>query len=122
MFARAFDCYVKDRLSELGMTNDYLTYNADSFSVPYQKEENDIDILVAFPVGQEREQINLYFDTMVREISEKGILHEAEFETKSVEDKAEAVLPETQSWEPVEMTEDGERYYNEPLFDFEYEM
>ncbi|WP_281790626.1 LPD1 domain-containing protein [Faecalibaculum rodentium] len=122
LFARAFDCYVKDRLSELGMTNDYLTYNADSFSVPYQKEENDIDILVAFPVGQEREQINLYFDTMVREISEKGILHEAEFETKSVEDKAEAVLPETQSWEPVEMTEDGERYYNEPLFDFEYEM
>ena len=107
---------------EKGLTNDYLTYNADSFSVPYQKSENDIDILTAFPTGEERRQINRCFDRMVREIAEKGILHEAEFETKSVEEKAEAGSAEPQPWGPVEMTEDGERYYNEPLFDFEYEM
>lgn len=64
MFARAFDCYVADRLAERGWRNDYLTSNADSFTLV----ADDGMTYRAYPCGRERERLNGLFDKLFEEI------------------------------------------------------
>lgn len=64
MFARAFDCYVKDKLTERGYHNDYLTSNADSFICTTE----DGTTIYAYPRGKERETLNKLFDRLMKEI------------------------------------------------------
>lgn len=59
MFARAFDCYISDKLKERGELNDYLTYGADSFTFPI-----DGIRYAAIPEGEERKIINQKFDQL----------------------------------------------------------
>ncbi len=63
MFARAFACYVKDKLTEKGIRSDYLVGHADS---------------CVYPRGEERETINKAIDGLVTELKEKGFLHHLE--------------------------------------------
>ena len=64
MFARAFDCYMADRLAERGWRNDYLTSNADSFTLV----ADDGMTYRAYPCGRERERLNGLFDKFFEEI------------------------------------------------------
>lgn len=64
MFARAFDCYVADRLAERGWRNDYLTSNADSFTLV----ADDGMTYRAYPCGKERERLNGLFDKLFEEM------------------------------------------------------
>lgn len=64
MFARAFDCYIKDKMTKCSCHNDYLTSNADSFIYTM----DDGTIIYAYPRGQERETLNKLFDRLIKEI------------------------------------------------------
>lgn len=63
LFARAFACYTKDKLSELGMKNDYLCGHAEMMPQCY-------------PHGAEREAINQAIDKVFVQLRERGLMHE----------------------------------------------
>lgn len=69
MFARAFDCYVSDKLKERGEENSYLTYGADAFHVTLEGKR-----YAAIPEGEECERINGLFDELLDSIKEEHIL------------------------------------------------
>ncbi len=71
MFARAFDCYVKDKLKEAGIKDTYLSGHADAYHV----KEGDEDFY-AYPIGEERKTLNALFDELVSEMITKGYLEE----------------------------------------------
>lgn len=70
MFARAFACYVQDKLS---YRTDYLCGHANSAVTSL-----DDEVIKAFPEGAEREAINKCFDKVIGELKSKGLLHEQE--------------------------------------------
>lgn len=71
MFARAFDCYVSDKLEEAGLKSEYLTAYADSYRM---KDENG-EIISAVPLGDERTAINKQIDLLIDDLKERGLLH-----------------------------------------------
>lgn len=74
MFARAFACYVHDRLP---WTSDYLCGHSESaVMIDFSKEEPEV--IRAIPEGQEREQINRCFDKLFAECREMGLLKAAD--------------------------------------------
>lgn len=68
MFARAFACYVEDNLAALDITDDYLSGHADT-CVAY---DDDMNIIPAYPQGEERKRINKAFDELITALKEKG--------------------------------------------------
>ena len=68
MFARAFACYVKDKLD---YKSDYLCGHADTAVSLYEGE-----VIKAMPVGAERQLINEKFDKLIGQLKEMGLLHE----------------------------------------------
>lgn len=72
MFARAFDCYIADKLKEQGIRSDFLTSNADSFAVT-----EDGKTYYAYPRGEERKALNAAFDELIRDLKEREFLHDA---------------------------------------------
>lgn len=67
MFARAFACYVKDKLD---YRSDYLCGHADSYVTIM-----DGKIIKAFPEGEERKAFNKGFDKVIDQLKEIGVLH-----------------------------------------------
>ncbi|MEE0930550.1 MAG: LPD1 domain-containing protein [Acutalibacteraceae bacterium] len=65
--ARAFACYIHDKLKEQGITNDYLTGHA--FMVGQ---------VPTYPSKEERKEINKVFDKVIEEMKEMGIFHNRE--------------------------------------------
>lgn len=88
MFARAFACYVKDRLD--GRKSDYLVGHADCAT-------DGVDF--AFPVGEERKIIDEKFDAFFKDMLESGIFSP---EKKKKEDTT------TEESEVFVIFEDGE--------------
>lgn len=74
MAARAFACYVQDKLQEQGIRNDYLTGHAD---LALSVKENG-EIFRAYPEGSEREAINKAFDKCIEYVKEIGLYHNRE--------------------------------------------
>lgn len=76
IFARAFACYVNDKLQEKGGRSDYLCGHCES-CVTFEMDRNgEMSIVKGFPEGEERKVINESFDIMIREYKELGYLHE----------------------------------------------
>lgn len=73
MFARSFACYVKDKLNN---RSDYLCGHAESDIGIGLNKENDLDIIKAFPEGEERTIINEKIDRLIEIIKEKALLHD----------------------------------------------
>ena len=71
MFARAFDCYISDKLKAGGFRSDFLSGHADCFLMP----DKDGKIVYAFPRGEERELLNEHFDKLFTELKERNFLH-----------------------------------------------
>ncbi len=71
LFARAFACYVKDKLKESGRRNDYLCGHADS--VICETEEG---MIAAYPTGEERKRFFVLFNQLFIELKQLGYLHE----------------------------------------------
>lgn len=72
MFARAFDCYISDKIEASGLKSSYLSGHANSFVLP----GTDGRRCAAFPEGEERKMINEKFDILIADIKERGILHD----------------------------------------------
>lgn len=70
MFARAFACYVMDKLSPDKC--DYLCGHAEMKTLAKDAKT----VLYAYPRGEERERINEAFDKLIEQLKEKGLLHE----------------------------------------------
>lgn len=68
LFARAFACYVKDKLSG---RNDYLVGHAD-----IGKAEHQGKTIYVYPVGEERKQFDQKMDEMIQGLKEIGFLHD----------------------------------------------
>lgn len=75
MTARAFACYVKDRLP---YCSDYLTGHADCAIALVTDKNGDLELLKAFPEGEEREAINAVFDEIVADLKQRKILAHVE--------------------------------------------
>ena len=80
MFARAFDCYISDKIKESGLRSDYLSARADCFVMQDSKGKQ----IAAIPLGEERKVINEKFDVLIKDLKERGLLHQYE-ETIEVE-------------------------------------
>lgn len=71
MFARAFDCYISDKLKEDGQKSEYLSAYANAFR--YQDAKTG-ELIAAVPLGEERKLLNQKFDTLIADLKERGLL------------------------------------------------
>lgn len=78
LFARAFACYVMDRLKG---RNDYLCGHANQC-----KMNMEDGMIYAYPRGEERKAINRCFDELIKELKQQKILHEpiADYEFQEI--------------------------------------
>lgn len=67
MFARAFACFIKDKLKDLGIQDDYLCGHADG-ACGIDSAGNKI---VAVPMGDERKEINAAIETLISKLFSK---------------------------------------------------
>lgn len=80
MAARAFACYLHDKMNEIGIKNDYLTGHA------FQKGiDADGNIIPVYPKPLERVEMNKAFDKVIEQMKELGIFHEREENHLAVE-------------------------------------
>lgn len=73
MFARSFACYVNDKLKD---RSDYLCGHADLALGFVSNKDNELELIKAFPEGEERKLINEKIDKFIDFLKEKNILHE----------------------------------------------
>lgn len=90
-FARAFDCYIADKLQEAGIENQYLTAHADEFEFQIESGRT----IYAFPMGEERKQINQKFDELILRMKELGLFHQRKEQEQSLSTNKENASKET---------------------------
>ncbi len=73
MFARSFACYVSDKL---GYKSDYLCGHANLALGFATNNKGELELIKAFPEGEERTKINEKIDKLIDFLKEKNILHE----------------------------------------------
>lgn len=74
MFARAFDCYISDKLKSAGVVSQYLTAHSDSYILPPAKDSGEVKC--AFPVGDERRTLDACFDSLLETLKQRDVLHD----------------------------------------------
>ena len=75
MAARAFACYIKDKLP---YTSDYLAGHADCALTLVSGKDGEMEVLKAFPVGEERRAINAVFDEIIQDLKREQLLTHAD--------------------------------------------
>jgi len=75
MTARAFACYIKDKLP---YSSDYLVGHADCALTMVTNKDGTVEVLKAFPEGEERKAINAVFDEIIQDLKREQILTHAE--------------------------------------------
>lgn len=63
MFARCFSCYIEDKLTDMGIRNDYLAGSSDCFTLSIGDETYR-----AYPVGEERKTIDAAMEDFLKEV------------------------------------------------------
>lgn len=77
LFARAFSCYVNDKLAQNNEKNDYL--NGHCFEYEYKKTKHGKEIkIVGYPENKERNQINKEFDLFFDKLKEINLFKSSE--------------------------------------------
>ena len=71
MTARAFACYIKDKLP---YQSDYLAGHADCAVTFATDKDGKMEVLKAYPEGEERRAINAVFDEIVADLKREQIL------------------------------------------------
>lgn len=71
MTARAFACYIKDNLP---YSSDYLAGHADCAVTFVTGQDGEMEILKAFPEGEERKAINAVFDEIIADLKREHLL------------------------------------------------
>ena len=75
MTARAFACYVKDRLP---YQSDYLVGHAESCVGLHTNEDGSTEVIRAYPQGEERKAINAAFDELIAELKKELVFTHTE--------------------------------------------
>ena len=75
MTARAFACYIKDRLP---YQSDYLVGHAESCVGLYTNKDGSTEVVRAYPQGEERKAINAAFDNLIAELKKELIFTHTE--------------------------------------------
>ena len=75
MTARAFACYIKDRLP---YQSDYLVGHAESCVGLYTNKDGSTEVVRAYPQGEERKAINTAFDNLIAELKKELIFTHTE--------------------------------------------
>lgn len=75
MTARAFACYVKDRLP---YQSDYLVGHAESCVGLYTNKDGSTEVVKAYPQGDERKAINAAFDKLIAELKKERVFTHTE--------------------------------------------
>ena len=75
MTARAFACYVKDRLP---YQSDYLVGHAESCVGLYTNKDGSTEVVKAYPQGEERKAINAAFDKLIAELKKERVFTHTE--------------------------------------------
>lgn len=101
MFARAFACYVTDKLDG---KSDYLSGHSE-LQVSMALKNGEPVVIRAIPFGEEREAINKCFDELVQELKDKGLLHHREDFTAFVERHAPPKIEVNDSSREMRMAE-----------------
>lgn len=70
LFARAFDCYVLDKLNKAGIKDTYLTAYAEQ----YKSKDSYGNDVFAYPIGEEREEFEKAFDTLFEWAKTNGVV------------------------------------------------
>ena len=71
MTARAFACYIKDKLP---YPSDYLAGHADCAAALVSGKDGSMEVLKAYPEGAERQAINAVFDEIVADLKREQLL------------------------------------------------
>ena len=71
MTARAFACYIKDKLP---YQSDYLAGHADCAAAIASSGDGKTEVLKAFPEGEERKAIHAVFDEIIQDLKQRQIL------------------------------------------------
>ena len=71
MFARAFDCYIADKLRAEGEKSEYLTAYADAFQFEDTKTG---ELIAAVPLNEERRLLSEKFDALLEDFKDRGFL------------------------------------------------
>ncbi len=87
MFARAFACYVYDKL---GYKSDYLCGHANKVINSVINDKGETEVIKAFPIGEERKAINEKIDTFIKVLKEKEILHDYNENVNIYDEKKES--------------------------------
>lgn len=121
LFARAFACYVKDKLAEQGISNNYLTGHAEFPAIPTPS-----GLIYTYPIGEERNVINKAFDNLIEVMKEQELLHQREITISKEEPEVAPVAPATPKIEEYSFINDNKEYTvrlqnNEIIIDSPYE-
>lgn len=76
MFARAFACYVQDKLEN---RSDYLCGHAETSIGVITNEKGETELIKAYPEGEERKNINEKIDKIIEFLKSKEILHNCDY-------------------------------------------
>lgn len=82
LFARAFACYLADKLREKGYRNDYLNGLANAYVI---KDDESEKKCYAYPRGEERIRINHAIDELIADLKKSGIFTTAKEKKHSSE-------------------------------------
>ena len=75
MTARAFACYIKDKLP---YTSDYLAGHADCALTLVSGKDGEMEVLKAFPVGKNAVRSTLFFDEIIQDLKREQLLTHAD--------------------------------------------
>lgn len=115
MFARAFSCYVTDKVAEMQGKNDYLSGHSDVYAMTL-----DDKTIYAYPRDKERQLINECFDKLIDVMKEKGIMHDFEFKNPFEKMKEKPRLDDIiRGAKEVKLKEDKGRKDGQLAFDFD---
>lgn len=95
MFARAFACYVNDKIDG---KSDYLVgHSENAVSWSSNKRTGELEVIKAIPDGEERLVLNRCFDKLIVELKEKGLLHDFEPELAIAPEKKPSLMDQIKS-------------------------
>lgn len=112
LFARAFQCYLKDKLTEANITNDYLCGYADGYIMMDSKGEYHR----AYPYGEERKLINDAFDKLIAKVKEDNVF----VQSKNWEHLKNVVVLENEDQMEEFKNQNEYATINEPLTEEKY--
>lgn len=113
MFARAFACYITDKLSSGDLKSDYLSGHSDTSASILFNPDGTTEPIYAYPRGDERAQLNKDFDELIAALKENGSLTAAPPRANNF--TTEAYAEGAEDYDIVRYSVADPSYENDPL-------